>query len=154
MGRETVGEFRRIPFRDQVSTVAEDLRSLFWKEDARVVANSFGSYLFLHAQAQMKPYIGKVLLLSPIVGGFSDESSMRTFLPPQPKRLLELVQSNVYPVPLHCEIHVGSEDWQSIPDNVTQLGGLMGLNVTVVPGAGHTLGKDYVGALLDDWLHR
>ena len=67
-GRETVGDFRSLAFQEQIDIVAEDLRTRFWQEDARVIANSFGAYLFLHAQAQMEPYVGKVLLLSPIVG--------------------------------------------------------------------------------------
>ena len=153
-GRETVGVFREMAFGDQVSTVAEDLTTQFWHEDARVIANSFGAYLFLHAQAQMKPYPGKVLLLSPIVGSFSDENTMRTFMPPRPRKLFELVESGTYPAPLQCEIHVGSEDWQAIPDHVCQLAASLNVKATVVPGAGHMLGKAYVGPLLDYWFSR
>lgn len=72
-GRETIGEFRKWPFQKQVDAIADDLRAMFWREDAHVVAVSFGAYLFLHAQAQLPPYVGKVLLLSPIVGQFSSE---------------------------------------------------------------------------------
>jgi len=57
-----------------------------------------------------------------------------------------------YPVPKQCEIYVGSEDWQSNPENVTAMGSMLGINVTVVPDAGHRLPKDYVGSLLDRWL--
>jgi hypothetical protein len=49
-------------------------------------------------------------------------------------------------------MHVGEEDWQSIPANVQALGRLTGITATVVPGCGHDLGKDYVGPLLDRWL--
>ena len=66
---------RHLTFTDQVDTVKEDLVSHFWTEDSRVVANSFGAYLFLHAQASLEPYPGRVLLLSPIVGGFADENT-------------------------------------------------------------------------------
>ena len=69
-GRGTRGEFRALPFMEQVALVANDLRTEFWHTQARVVANSFGAYLFLHAQTLMPPYIGRVLLLSPIVGEF------------------------------------------------------------------------------------
>ena len=74
-GRETVGEFRSLPFQEQIEAVADDLSTLYWSEGHRVVCNSFGCYLFLHAQTLMKPYVGKVLLLSPIVGQFSDDES-------------------------------------------------------------------------------
>lgn len=152
-GRETVGEFRRLRFTEQVDMIAEDLTSSHWHEESRVVANSFGAYLFLHAQSCMKPYLGRVLLLSPIVGQFSDdENSGLGFIPPRAERLSELAEAGTYPTPMHCEIHVGELDWQSNPTNVLKLADRIGLPVTVVPKAGHMLGKPYVSALLDRWL--
>ena len=151
-GRELVGEFRDLDFQEQIDLVADDLQSEFWNEDARVIANSFGAYLFLHAQAQMEPYIGQVILLSPIVGSFSSEKIMMGFMPPRAPKLMELIHRGAFPVPKQCEIHVGSEDWQSNPENVTVMGAMLGINVTVVPDAGHRLPKEYVGSLLDRWL--
>jgi len=49
-GRQTVGPFRDLTFSEQIDLVANDLRTLFWRENAKVIANSFGAYLFLHAQ--------------------------------------------------------------------------------------------------------
>ena len=132
--------------------VAQDLTSLYWHEQSRVVANSFGAYLFLHAQAQIAPYIGRVLLLSPIIGEFSNDDTRMSFIPPQAGRLLQLATSGSYPVPTQCEIHVGEQDWQSNPSKVIELAGHLGLEVTVVPNAGHKLGKNYVAGLLDRWL--
>ena len=81
MGRETVGEFNRLPFGQQVEVIAQDLMAHFVQGDSQVIANSFGAYLFMHAQAQMPPYAGRVLLLSPIVGEFgSDERQGKTHL--------------------------------------------------------------------------
>ena len=57
-GRETTGEFRMLGFTDQIEIIAEDLLSTYWHEDAHIVANSFGAYLFLNAQRMIKPYIG------------------------------------------------------------------------------------------------
>ena len=151
-GRETTGEFRDLKFQSQIDAIAEDLRANFWNEDSKVIANSFGAYLFLHAQAQLEPYIGKVILLSPIVGEFENEGIGRRFIPPRANRLFELAKSGSYPAPKYCEIHVGSEDWQSNPAAVTAFGTMLGLDVTVVQNAGHMLGKDYVGNLLDKWL--
>jgi hypothetical protein len=151
-GRETVGEFRSIPFSDQVAIIAEDLTSHFWTEDASVIANSFGAYLFLHAQNLLKPFPGKVLLLSPIVGEFSTEDSATNFIPPQAGRLLALASSGVFPAPRRCEIHVGEQDWQSNPNAVVELADCLGLKVTVVPNAGHMLEKSYVAGVLDRWL--
>ena len=70
VGREIQGEFKTIGFAAQVLTIANDLQTQHWDKDSLVIANSFGAYLFLHAQAEIAPYIGRVLLLSPIVGEF------------------------------------------------------------------------------------
>ncbi len=67
-GRETVNDFARLSFAEQIQLVAEDLSTHFWYEDAHVIANSYGAYLFLHAQTLITAYIGKVLLLSPLLG--------------------------------------------------------------------------------------
>ena len=67
-GRHLFGEFQRLRFSDQIQVIADDLKHGFWNENALVVANSFGAYLFLHAQTLLDPFPGKVLLLSPIIG--------------------------------------------------------------------------------------
>lgn len=152
-GRELVGDFRKLDFQQQVDLVVSDLQNNFWQEEARVIANSFGAYLFLHAQAQMDPYIGKVILLSPIVGEFSNEETRMNFIPPRADKLLQLAKANIFPIPKQCEVHVGSKDWQSNPANVTTFGSMLGIDVTVVPNAGHMLPKEYVGDLLDKWLN-
>ena len=83
--RDTLGA--EAPFRaDQVELVAEDLRTLCWHPQAHVIANSFEAYLFSHAQALLPPFIGKVLLLSPIVGEFSQKGALIGFFPPRPDR--------------------------------------------------------------------
>lgn len=151
-GRELVGEFRKLDFQQQVDLVVSDLQRNYWKEDAHVIANSFGAYLFLHAQVQMEPYIGKVILLSPIVGEFANEETQMNFIPPRAEKLRQLAEAGCFPIPRHCEIHVGSEDWQSNPANVTAFGALLGIDVAVVPTAGHMLPKEYVGDLLDRWF--
>jgi predicted alpha/beta hydrolase family esterase len=152
-GRELVDDFRNFTFQDQIDTVAEDLKNHFWTEDSYVIGSSFGAYLFLHAQAKlMKPYVGNVILLSPIVGEFANEDTLMNFIPPRPNALFDLAKTGKFPTPIKCEIHVGSEDWQSIPSNVQSFGELVGIKVHVVAKAGHMLPKDYVGKLLDKWL--
>lgn len=152
VGRETVGEFKKLDFDVQVETVAQDLQASFWRDDAHVIANSYGAYLLLHALSSLDSFPGKILLLSPIVGEFASETIRMGFIPPYADRLHTLASQGKYPLPNHCEIHVGSEDWQSIPDNVTAFASLVNARVTVVEGAGHTLPKNYVSVLLDHWL--
>jgi hypothetical protein len=100
----------------------------------------------------MDAFIGKLLLLSPIVGEFSNEDIRMGFIPPYSKRLFELASSGSYPRLKQCEIHVGSEDWQSNPQNVTAFADRLDITVSVVQGDGHSLSKHYVSAQLDRWL--
>jgi predicted alpha/beta hydrolase family esterase len=152
-GRELVDDFRRLDFQEQVDTVCDDLSNHFNHKDSYVVANSFGAYLFLHAQAKLnKTYDAKVLLLSPIVGEFANEETMMNFIPPRATFLQEVAERGLYPKLTNCEIHVGSEDWQSNPNNVTQFAELVGLKVHIFKDGGHMLPKDYVSDLLDKWL--
>ena len=156
MGRETVGEFNRLPFGQQVEVIAQDLMAHFAQSDAQVIANSFGAYLFMHAQAQMPPFAGRVLLLSPIVGEFgSDEIRNKTqlnFIPPRADLLYQMAKNGTYPIPQNAEFHVGSEDWQSNPENVLALAQMWGVQSHMVPGSGHAIDRGYITQLLDRWL--
>jgi hypothetical protein len=154
VGRETFGEFLKLNFEEQVTTISHDLKSSFWRQDALIIANSYGAYLLLHALSSMDTFPGKLLLLSPIVGEFSSETIRMGFIPPYADRLHTLASQGNYPIPSHCEIHVGSDDWQSNPDNVTAFGSFVNAKVTVVTDAGHSLPKEYVSSVLDKWLYR
>jgi len=151
-GRATVDAFRHLPFMEQVRIVTEDLQTHFWSPEDHVVANSFGAYLFLNAQAQLPPYPGHLLLLSPNLGDFEDSENQRVFSPPFPERLKKLVFAGKFPSPLNAKIHVGEQDWQSVPDTVVAFGQAARIPVTVVPNAGHMLGAEHVGGLIDRWL--
>jgi pimeloyl-ACP methyl ester carboxylesterase len=151
-GRETRDDFKALSFTEQVQCVVQDLQQHFWSDGSMVVANSFGGYLFLHAQSQLPPYPGQVLLLSPIVGSFDDESRDMHFYPPQAERLFELIDAGQMVSPLHAEIHTGEHDWQSHPKAVQRLGEALGIPVHVVAGGEHRLPQRYVGDLLDRFL--
>jgi hypothetical protein len=99
-----------------------------------------------------KTYEGNVLLLSPIVGEFSNEETLMNFIPPRATHLYEVAQRGDFPKLTNCEIHVGAEDWQSSPSNVTRFAELVDIEVHVVQDGGHMLPKDYVGKLLNRWL--
>lgn len=151
-GRELFGEFRQLRFQQQVDTIANDLSNHHWHENSCVIANSFGAYLFLNAQSQIQPYIGKVILLSPIVGDFSNTETLTTYVPPFAGKIFELAKEKKFPVPKNCEIHTGELDWQSNPESVAKLGDLLGIKVSVVPNTGHMLPIAYVEKLLDKFV--
>jgi hypothetical protein len=151
-GRHLFGEFQRLRFSDQTQVIAEDLQNGFWTENALVVANSFGAYLYLHAQTLLDPFPGKVLLLSPIIGATAAPGNGPRFSPPFAERLLQLAQAGEFTTPTRCEIHVGELDWQCQPDGIRNFGRLTGIPVTTVPEGGHLLSHSYVSELLDRWL--
>lgn len=57
-----MGDFKKLDFNDQVITIANDIKEHFWREDAKIIANSFGGYLLLQALSKLDQYIGKILL--------------------------------------------------------------------------------------------
>lgn len=152
VGRETRGEFKELSFQEQIKTIALDLQTRHWNESDKVIANSYGAYLFLHAQSLMPPYPGEVLLLSPILGAFENLEQNLHFAPPFANRLFDLAQSSKLNRPRGCSVHVGSDDWQSPPHCAVRFGALLDIPVTIVPEVGHMLGKEYVGPVLDRFL--
>ena len=46
---------------------------------------------------------------------------------------------------------MGSDDWQSNPQNVVAFADLLDISVSVVKDEGHSLPKQYVSAQLDRW---
>lgn len=151
-GRETRDEFKDLGFNGQVSQVAQDLQDHFWTPESRIIANSFGGYLFLHAQAMLAPYPGKVVLLSPIVGEFGDTQREMNFIPPYPEKLFNLIEAKQMTAPLNAEIHTGELDWQSNPAAVKKLSEALSIPFQIVPRAGHSLPKEYVSNVLDRFL--
>ena len=152
VGRETLGEFQKLAFQDKIDIVKNDLVEHFWYPDAKVVVNSFGAYLFLHAQLTMQPYPGSVLILSPIIGGSKYDEKMMRFYPPCADVLMQAANDGSYPCPANAQIHVGSEDWQSGPKAVKAFGKSTGISTTILDGEGHMLRISYVSDLLDRLL--
>ena len=152
VGRETRGAFLKLTFQQQLDAICTDLQDDFWHEEAKLIAVSYGCYLFLHAQLCMPAFPGRVLLLSPVLGRAFASSVGVGFIPPRSDQLGQAALRREFPAFNKAEIHVGSEDWQSNPDAVRSFGERASIPVTVVGGKGHMLGVDYVGSLLDRWL--
>lgn len=150
-GREMLGSFDLLAIQDQIDLITQDLQDGFWLKDSKVIAVSYGAYLLLHALVEREPYVGSVLLLSPVLGGVTDGDSMRYFSPPRSDKLMRLVEEGAYPKPNAIEIHVGDNDWQSPFQRAMQFAEAVGGNCNVVPDTGHQLGKDYVVPVLDRW---
>lgn len=151
-GHDMSGDFQRLRFSDQIQVIAGDLKARFWTNEAIVIANSFGAYLYLHAQTLLDPFPGRVLLLSPVMGTAAASGNGPRFSPPFADRLEGLAEARKLRVATRCEIHVGELDWQCQPASLTRFGEQVGIAVSVVAGGGHRLDKSYVSRLLDGWL--
>lgn len=152
LGQETRGAFLKLSFQQQLKAICCDLQENFWHEHARLVAVSYGCYLYLHAQLEMPAFPGRVMLLSPVLGSAYAASVGVGFYPPRADGLIQAMEAHCFPALSQAEIHVGSEDWQSNPDAISKFGEAVSIPVNIVQDKGHMLGKDYVGQLLDRWL--
>ena len=74
--------------------------------------------------------------------GSSDE-------PPLAEKLFQLARAGNIPKAQRSEMHVGSLDWLCDSGRVCALGALIGVPATVVAVAGHLLGSQYIGKVLD-----
>jgi len=151
-GREMSGAFSQLPLQNQIDLIAKDLQDGFWKKDAKVIAVSYGAYLLLHALSELDAYVGSILLLSPVLGGVANGSTMRYFSPPRSDKLMKLINEGIFPLPNNIEIHVGDSDWQSPYEQAVKFAEAIGGDCTIVPDKGHQLGKDYVASVLDRWF--
>lgn len=152
MGRETVGDFKRLRFGDQVEVVKSDLLGQFWHPGGLVIANSYGGYLFLHAQLELDAFPGRVLLLSPVIGQAANARLGVRFFHPRADVLSKVSLEGGFPRPANIEVHVGAEDWQAGPQALVGFCDALEIRIHVAHGRGHMLGIDYVGPVLDRWL--
>jgi len=150
-GREMSGAFDKLAFQNQIDLITKDLRDGFWSKESKVVAVSYGAYLLLHALADLEPYVGGILLLSPVIGGVADGERMHFFSPPRADKVMRLIDKGAFPVPHNIEIHTGDNDWQCPYQRAVKFAEALSGKCTVVPNTGHQLGKDYVALVLDRW---
>jgi len=150
-GREMTGTFSQLSFQHQLDLISQDLQNGFWHKEAKVVGVSYGAYLLLHALVELDAYVGSILLLSPILGGVTNGSTMRYFSPPRADKLMRLINEGTFPVPNIIEIHVGDSDWQSPSQRAVQFSEAVGGNCEVVLDTGHELSKGYVSQVLGRW---
>ena len=96
----------------------------------------------------LQAFVGKVVILSPIIGEAFDPATNRMYVPPRAGKLQRLIEQGGFNTPLNCEIHVGEHDWQANPNEVLKLASRTGFKVNIVPGSGHRLDCFYVGEVL------
>ena len=104
-GRELAPPFARLGFADPIALIQRDLTSAFWDTGAPLIGHSYGAYLLLHALAELAPFPGRILLLSPVLGAAMDSKRLYLSRPPRADPLLRLAQNYEFPIPHSLEIY-------------------------------------------------
>jgi len=143
------GAFDSLSIKEQIGFIKEDLQSDYWSRDSKVLAVSYGAYLLLQTLADLEPYPGSILMLSPVLGGVINSNEMRYYSPPRSEKIMNIVKDKVFPNPYRIECHVGDNDWQSPSDRVIGFSKSVGGKYNIVLDTGHDLGKEYVGSVLE-----
>jgi hypothetical protein len=152
-GHEIVNDFARLRFAEQLSLIRSDLQTTFWKPDARIIARSYGAYLLLNTLAEMSPFPGRILLLSPVLGAAVANNGFYVSRPPRADRFANVVESGEFPGPRYLEIHTGSEDNGCDPQLADRFAALVSdTRLHIVAGAGHDLGDEYTRSALREFL--
>ena len=97
-GREIVRDFARLRFAEQLALIKSDLQTAFWKPDAKIVARSYGAYLLLNTLAEMNPFPGRILLLSPVLGVAVANDGFYVSRPRVPNDSLSWLKAETFPV--------------------------------------------------------
>jgi hypothetical protein len=104
--------FLRQPFDEQVARIRTAIDS---PVDQKIVANSYGGYLLMHALIGQVAVGRDILLLSPVLGKAISLESMSFSRPPGANRLLEALGQGRIAKPRHMEIHTGEVDHSCCP---------------------------------------
>lgn len=152
-GRDIASDFARLRFAEQLAFIKSDLQPAFWHSEAVLLGRSYGAYLLLHTLADMEPFPGKVLLLSPVLGAAVANNGFYVSLPPRAERFANLVESGGFPGPRYLEIHTGGEDNGCDPQLAERFASLVwNTKLHAVVGAGHALGVEYTAGVLKKFL--
>lgn len=152
-GHEISGAFARLRFSEQLALISCDLQATSWNADAKLVARSYGAYLLLNTLAEMNPFPGRILLLSPVLGAAVANNGFFVSRPPRAERFATLVESGDFPSPSYLEIHTGAEDNGCDPLLAKRFASLVrNTKIEIVPRAGHQLDEEYLKRILAEFL--
>jgi hypothetical protein len=135
-------------FAERLSVIRSDLVS-HWHREALLVGHSFGAYLLLHTLADLRPFPGTVLLLSPVLGTARSADGRYASRPPRADRLLTLAAARQFAPPARLAMVTGAEDLGCDPAIAQRFASLISTaTCEVVAGVGHRLPVATVRATL------
>ena len=144
--------FLRQPFNEQVARIQSAIES---PTDYKLVANSYGGYLLLHALIDRTKIEHDVLLLSPVLGKAISLESMSFSRPPGANRLLEALEQGRIAKPRYIEIHTGKVDHSCCPLLAAKFAeGIPADRLELIPGQGHRIDRPIVQGIIDDFISR
>lgn len=132
-GREILPPFSRLQFSEQLKIIKNDLKSLFWYQNAKLVGYSYSSYLLLHSLAELEPFPGKILLLSPVLDAAMSKDKVYLSCPLRAKKLLQFTKNGEFLSPGYLELHTGLEDNGCDPDLAKRICSLISNYRLVLP---------------------
>ena len=144
--------FLRQPFDEQVAKIQTAIESF---TDHKIVANSYGGYLLMHALIGQVAVGHDILLLSPVLGKAISLESMSFSRPPGANRLLEALEQGSIAKPRHLEIHTGEGDHSCCPLLAKKFAESIPADCfELIPGQGHMIDRPIVRGIIDDFITR
>lgn len=135
---------------DQVRAIQQKLIA---DPERIVIANSYGAYLTLQALVDVDNPPQQMLLLAPVLGMASARDRMYISRPPFTKRLRSALDENRVARPPSMRIVVGDQDPLFNPDQFSEINAYFGGRaLSVLPGEGHSLSRDFVQRLVSSLL--
>ena len=148
-GQTNDNPFAGLSFEQQVHVVAHDLDTLVSQDNPCVIGNSFGAYLIVHALLHTKTFVGRCLLLSPVLGPC--RLSGMYFRPPKAGQLQRAIERGAFQN-IAIDVVAGELDAQSPRALCEQLISNAQGRLQIIEGEGHRINPVVITGVLDTWL--
>ena len=147
-------QFLTLSFEEQVGVVAK-LIGDFDSPNTRIIANSYGAYLCLHALIDAPQYQSHILLLSPVIGAALNPKHLAYARLPGCQRYKLAVVEKRITRPASIAIHIGSDDMGYDPQPFSEFcSSLESCELNVIENQGHTLDRVTVQSIIYQFLDR
>lgn len=144
--------FLKLDFRQQVHVVSQLIEE-FDGANTRVIANSYGTYLLLHALIDAPQYQFKGMLLSPAIGGVMNSNTLSYARQPSTSRFDEAIIDMAFTKPHYLSLYIGDQDVGYDATRFQELHDSVGFDqISVISGQGHMLDREVVKVLLDGFF--
>jgi len=152
IGLSVNSQFLQLDFQNQVNVVSK-LIGEFDSSHTRIIANSYGAYLCLHALIDAPSYLSHFLLLSPAIGAALNKQSLAYSRMPGCQRYDRTLTEKRLTKPGSLAIHIGDKDDGYDLQRFTDLCAALATGPhNVVENQGHTLDKVLIQKIVGQFL--